>query len=66
MVSPGIIEYHQIPEPGILMDDEILLRIKKIGICGSDIHVFHGKRPATSYPVVPGHEYSAIFESTGN
>jgi 2-desacetyl-2-hydroxyethyl bacteriochlorophyllide A dehydrogenase len=65
MISPGIIEFHEIPEPGHLKDNEILLRIKKIGICGSDIHVYHGKHPATSYPVVQGHEYSAIVEKTG-
>ena len=65
MVSPGIIEYHEIPEPGQLKDNEILLRIKKIGICGSDIHVFHGNHPATPYPVVQGHEYSAIVEAVG-
>jgi len=65
MISPGVIEFHEIPEPGPLEDNEILLRIKKIGICGSDIHVFHGKHPATPYPVVQGHEYSAIVESTG-
>jgi L-iditol 2-dehydrogenase/threonine 3-dehydrogenase len=65
MVSPGIIEYHEIPEPGHLKDNEILLRIKRIGICGSDIHVFHGKHPATPYPVVQGHEYSAIVEEVG-
>ena len=65
MVSPGIIDYREIPEPSQLKDNEILLRIKKIGICGSDIHVFHGKHPATSYPVVQGHEYSAIVEAVG-
>ena len=65
MVSPGIIEYHEIPKPGHLKDNEILLRIKRIGVCGSDIHVFHGKHPATPYPVVQGHEYSAIVEEVG-
>jgi 2-desacetyl-2-hydroxyethyl bacteriochlorophyllide A dehydrogenase len=65
MVSPGIIEYHDIPEPGHLNENEILLEIKKIGICGSDIHVFHGNHPATPYPVVQGHEYSAIVKTTG-
>lgn len=29
-----------------------------IGICGSDIHVYHGKHPFTSYPVTQGHEVS--------
>ena len=65
MISPGIIEHREIPEPGKLRDNEILLRIKRIGVCGSDIHVFHGKHPATPYPVVQGHEYSAIVEKVG-
>jgi len=65
MVSPGIIEYHEIPEPGPLKDNEILLEIKKIGVCGSDVHVFHGNHPATPYPVVQGHEYSAIVKAIG-
>jgi len=65
MISPGVIEHREIPEPGKLKDNEILLRIKRIGVCGSDIHVFHGKHPATPYPVVQGHEYSAIVEAIG-
>ncbi len=66
MISPGVIEHHEVPEPGPLMGNEILLRIKKIGVCGSDIHVFHGKHPATPYPVVQGHEYSAVVEAVGS
>jgi 2-desacetyl-2-hydroxyethyl bacteriochlorophyllide A dehydrogenase len=66
MISPGVIEYREISEPGNIKDNEILLRIKRIGICGSDIHVFHGKHPATPYPVVQGHEYSAIVEAVGH
>jgi 2-desacetyl-2-hydroxyethyl bacteriochlorophyllide A dehydrogenase len=65
MLSPGVIEHREVTEPGQLLGNEILLRIKKIGICGSDIHVYHGKHPATPYPVVQGHEYSAIVEKIG-
>jgi 2-desacetyl-2-hydroxyethyl bacteriochlorophyllide A dehydrogenase len=65
MISPGVIEHREIPEPGQMKENEVLLRIKRIGVCGSDIHVFHGKHPATPYPVVQGHEYSAIVEATG-
>ncbi len=65
MITPGVIEYREVPEPGKLKENEILLRIKKIGVCGSDIHVYHGKHPATPYPVVQGHEYSAIVEAIG-
>jgi L-iditol 2-dehydrogenase len=38
----------------------VLLKIQRIGVCGSDIHVYHGKHPYTSYPVVQGHEFSAL------
>ena len=65
MTSPGIIEFRELPEPGQLKDGEVLLRIKKIGICGSDVHVYHGKHPATPYPVIQGHEYAAVVEATG-
>lgn len=65
MLKPGLIEICEIANPETLKENEILLRIKKIGICGSDIHVFHGKHPATPFPVVQGHEYSAIVERVG-
>ena len=64
MTSPGKIEFRNIvkPKPSY---NEILLRVQKIGVCGSDIHVWHGKHPYTSYPVVQGHEFSAIVEEVG-
>jgi len=65
MNHPGNIEFRQVPEPGPLKDHEVLLRIKRIGICGSDVHVYHGMHPATPYPVVQGHEYSAVAEAIG-
>ena len=65
MTSPGVIEFRNIPRPGDLGDKEVLLKIERIGVCGSDIHVFHGEHPATPYPVVQGHEYSATVEAVG-
>ena len=66
MISPGVIEFREVPKPEILGSGEVLLKIERIGVCGSDIHVFHGKHPATPYPVVQGHEYSAIVHAIGN
>jgi L-iditol 2-dehydrogenase len=64
MTAPGKIEFHQIekpsPRPG-----EVLIRMRRIGVCGSDIHVFHGKHPYTSYPVVQGHEVSGEVAELG-
>jgi len=65
MLTPGVIEFREVPEPGPLQKNEILINIKRIGICGSDIHVYHGQHPATPYPVVQGHEYSAVVVAVG-
>ena len=64
MTSPGMIKFKESIIPKI-EDNDILLKIKRIGICGSDIHVYHGKHPFTSYPIVQGHEYSAIVDKVG-
>lgn len=65
MTEPGTIKYVDTDAPGVLKDNEILLEIQRIGICGSDLHVFHGEHPATPYPVVQGHEYSAVIKEVG-
>lgn len=65
MNQPGSVEILEVSEPGPLGANEILLRIKKIGICGSDIHVYHGKHPFTPYPVIQGHEYSGEVVEVG-
>lgn len=49
------------PAPG-----EARLRSRAIGICGSDVHVFHGHHPFVRYPVVPGHELVAEVEAVGD
>ena len=64
MTAPGEIEFRDVPvpRPG---PDEVLIRVKTIGICGSDVHVRHGRHPFTSYPVVQGHEFSGVVEAVG-
>ncbi len=64
MTEPGKIELNDVaaPSPG---PGQVLLRIQRIGVCGTDIHVYHGKHPFTPYPVVQGHEFSAVIEAIG-
>ncbi len=64
MTSPGIIEHRDVPEPSA-GPGQVLLRIKRIGVCGTDVHVYHGKHPFTPYPVVQGHEFSSVVEAVG-
>jgi L-iditol 2-dehydrogenase len=44
---------------------EVLLAVKTIGICGSDLHVFEGHHPFVTYPVMPGHEVSGEIIAVG-
>lgn len=64
MTEPGNITFREVPvpQPG---PDQVLIRIKKIGICGSDIHVYHGSHPYTPYPVTQGHEVSGQVVALG-
>lgn len=64
MTAPGEIIFREvpIPEPG---EGQVLLKIMKIGICGTDIHVYHGTHPYTDYPITQGHEFSARIEKLG-
>ena len=64
MTSPGVIEFREVPTP-TPGNNEVLVKIMKIGICGSDIHVYHGEHPFTSYPVTQGHEVSAEIVTLG-
>jgi L-iditol 2-dehydrogenase len=64
MTAPGEIVFHDIATP-VLNMDQVLIRVKNIGICGSDIHVYHGLHPYTSYPVVQGHEVSGVIAKVG-
>jgi len=64
MTAPKTIVFEtaDIPEPG---PGEVQINIKRIGICGSDIHVYHGLHPYTSYPIVQGHETSGVVTAVG-
>lgn len=64
MTAPHEIEFRDIPEP-VVSAGQLKLKMMKIGICGSDIHVYHGKHPFTQYPVTQGHEVSAKVMEIG-
>ncbi len=54
----------EMDEPS-LSSDEVLLEIYYIGLCGSDLSSYKGMSPMVVYPVVPGHEVSAVIKSKG-
>ncbi len=64
MTAPGAIEFRQV-EPVSPKSNEVLIRVHRIGVCGSDIHVYHGLHPYTGYPVVQGHEVAGVVAGLG-
>ncbi len=48
------------PGPG-----EVLVKVQRAGICGSDIHILHGANPFAIYPRIIGHEFAGVIEEVG-
>ena len=65
VTGPGEIDFCDLDEP-IAGNGQVRIRIQRIGICGSDIHVFHGKHPFVTYPLVQGHEYAGVIDQLGD
>lgn len=61
--KPDDYEYKDVDLPEI-DDCEILVRNKYAGLCGTDIHILKGEFLST-YPLIPGHEFSGIVEKIG-
>jgi 2-desacetyl-2-hydroxyethyl bacteriochlorophyllide A dehydrogenase len=55
--EPGKLEINDIPKPEI-SEGKAIIKIKRIGICGTDIHAYKGTQPFFSYPRILGHELS--------
>ena len=62
--EPGVLELGEVAPP-TPAPDEVLLRVRMVGLCGSDLNSYRGKNPMVSYPRIPGHEISASVESVG-
>lgn len=56
--NPNEIEIREVPMPEV-KEGEALLKVKYVGICGADVASYTGNQPFTTYPRIPGHEFSA-------
>ncbi|HWQ79208.1 MAG TPA: alcohol dehydrogenase catalytic domain-containing protein [Anaerovoracaceae bacterium] len=55
--------YEEAPKPAY-DEDEALIRIKAVGVCGTDYHMWTGG-VATNIPIIPGHEFCGVVEAVG-
>ena len=54
-----------VPDPSIKADDDVILRVTATAICGSDLHLYHGRIPQTEPGDIFGHEFMGIVEERG-
>lgn len=64
MEEPGSICLIDLPQP-ICGRDEVLIRIHRVGLCGTDLQSYRGIAALTSFPLVPGHELGGEIVSCG-
>ncbi len=68
LTGPGRFEVREAPEPGEIGPDEAVVRLKAIGVCGSDMHYFTEGRigsQVVEYPFTIGHECAGVVERVG-
>jgi len=64
-INPGALAYKEIEMP-VAAEGQAILRVKKIGICGTDLHAYEGTQPYFNYPRVLGHELALeVVEAKG-
>ena len=65
VTKPGLIAIVQRAIPDV-KEDQVLVKVKAAGICGSDVHIYHGKNAFASYPRVVGHEFAGEIVKIGS
>jgi L-iditol 2-dehydrogenase len=68
LYKPGDIRIEEVDKPGIRAD-EVLIRVKAVGVCGSDVHYYKSGRIGpyvVESPLILGHECSGIIEEIGS
>lgn len=63
--GPGIIELKDIPIPEVLEPTDIIVKILKTTICGTDLGILHGKTPSVLPGTTLGHEGVGIVDEVG-
>jgi len=63
--TPGVLEYAESALPD-LQKDHAIIKIRRIGICGTDLHAFEGTQPFFSYPRILGHELAGELVNADN
>lgn len=61
MLGPESVRIEDVPVP-VRKTGEALLRVRYVGLCGTDLNSYRGRNPLVAYPRIPGHEIAATIE----
>ena len=61
----GQVSIQEVPEP-VVTNQQILLKVRTVGLCGSDLNSFRGLNPLVSFPRILGHEVCATIVEVGS
>jgi L-iditol 2-dehydrogenase len=64
--TPGRVVMTEAPMPVIEGPDEVLIQVRTVGVCGSEVHAFHGTHPYRIAPVILGHEVAGDVIAVGD
>ena len=64
LTGPQKLELRQVPDP-VPGPGEALIRVRAVGICGSDVECYQGTHPLPNYPRLPGHEFAGEIAAVG-
>jgi 2-desacetyl-2-hydroxyethyl bacteriochlorophyllide A dehydrogenase len=63
--APGHLARIELPEPPPPGPGEALVAVRRVGVCGTDLHAFHGRQPFFAYPRILGHELGTEVLAVG-
>lgn len=64
IIAPGKATIRDTDLPAVKAKD-VLIEVKNAGICGTDLHIWHGSYALAQFPLIPGHEFSGVVAQVG-
>lgn len=66
LVGPHNLQLAEVPYPTLPDNDSVIMKVHAMGICGSDVHAYHGKLATVTYPRIIGHEVVGEIVEAGS
>ena len=63
--STKSVTLESVPIPTILNEDDVQIQVRNCGVCGSDVHIFHGDIANVGDRFIPGHEAGGVVTAIG-